>query len=83
MIEGVITMEGFPSDREAYLLARIERLEELVVAMHERHGSHQRMRQLDVELYNRSTSTCGNDHPVDLGERMEEIRRLGRFGEPQ
>ena len=59
----------------AMLTARIDRLEELIVAMYDRHECKSLARQIDAELYERTRSswTLLASHPVPLEERVQKL----------
>ena len=57
--------------KKAEIIARIERLEELIVAMHDRGESKALARQVDAELYteSRTATPC----PRPLGSRIQDV----------
>ena len=57
--------------KKAEIIARIERLEELIVAMHDRGESRALALQIDSELYTESRNAT--PYPRPLGSRIQDV----------
>ena len=59
---------------KAELIARIERLESIVLAMYFRHPADQRVREIEVEHCRRPDS-IESDFAIPIEDRVEEIQQ--------
>lgn len=62
--------------KKSEMIARIHRLEQIIVALHERADVRGIITQIEAELYQKGYNYFGGI-PEPLEERIEEIERLG------